>query len=51
MNPAIKIVAASGLALNDSGNKSADSSMKYFLAKPYTAEILLKTIRRILNED
>jgi nitrogen-specific signal transduction histidine kinase/ActR/RegA family two-component response regulator len=51
MNPAIKIVAASGLASNGSGGKTPDTSTKRFLTKPYTAEILLKTIRTTLDED
>ena len=50
LNPAVKIVAASGLAANGSGNKSPGHNIKYFLTKPYTAGTLLKTLRSILEE-
>jgi PAS domain S-box-containing protein len=50
INPTIKIVAASGLASNGSGIKLSDLAVKHFLTKPYTAEILLKTMRSLLDE-
>ena len=50
IDPAIKIVAASGLAANGSGNRLPEAGVKHFLIKPYTAEILLKTLRAILEE-
>jgi PAS domain S-box-containing protein len=50
INPEIKIVAASGLAKNGSGTREAGGNIKHFLTKPYTADILLKTIRAILVE-
>jgi PAS domain S-box-containing protein len=50
INPAIKIVAASGLAKNGSGSREPGGNIKHFLTKPYTAETLLKTIRAILDE-
>jgi PAS domain S-box-containing protein len=48
INPALKIVASSGLHANGSVAKGGD--VKHFLPKPYTPEILLKTIRAILHE-
>jgi PAS domain S-box-containing protein len=48
INPAAKIVASSGLHANGSVAKGGD--VKHFLPKPYTPEILLKTIRAILDE-
>jgi PAS domain S-box-containing protein len=50
INPAIKIVAASGLSANGSGHQVPDPRIKHFLTKPYTAETLLKTLRMILDE-
>ena len=50
INPEIKIVAASGLAKNGSGDREPGGNIKHFLTKPYTAETLLKTIRAILDE-
>jgi PAS domain S-box-containing protein len=50
INPAIKIVAASGLAKNGSGDRESGGHIKHFLTKPYTAETLLKTVRAILEE-
>ena len=50
INPAIKIVAASGLNANGSVTQTSGTGIKHFLAKPYTAGILLKTLRAILDE-
>jgi PAS domain S-box-containing protein len=49
INPEIKIVAASGLKANGESAKVSVPGVKYFLAKPYTAGTLLKTIRKILD--
>jgi PAS domain S-box-containing protein len=50
INPAIKIVAASGLNMNGSVAKASGEGVKHFLTKPYTAGTLLKTLRTILDE-
>jgi nitrogen-specific signal transduction histidine kinase/CheY-like chemotaxis protein len=50
INPEVKIIAASGLKANGESAKKAVPGVKYFLAKPYTAGTLLKTLRKILNE-
>jgi PAS domain S-box-containing protein len=49
LNPAIKIIGASGLSSNSNGNRSAEAGFKHFLTKPYTAETLLKTMRAVLD--
>jgi YesN/AraC family two-component response regulator len=49
LNPAVKIIAASGLNTNGHSGKIVLPGVKYFLTKPYTAEILLKTLRKILD--
>jgi PAS domain S-box-containing protein len=51
INPAIKIVRASGLSLNGSEVRFAEAGVNHFLTKPYTAETLLKTIRAVLDES
>ncbi|SDT97536.1 PAS domain S-box-containing protein [Verrucomicrobium sp. GAS474] len=43
INPAVRIIATSGLNANNGGTK-------HFLMKPYTAETLLKTLRTILDK-
>jgi CheY-like chemotaxis protein len=50
INPAVKIVATSGLSANKSGNKILGASIRHFLTKPYTADVLLQTVRAILDE-
>jgi PAS domain S-box-containing protein len=50
INPAVKIVAASGLNTNGNEAKVASAGIKHFLTKPYTASTLLKSIRAILDE-
>lgn len=50
INPAVKIIAASGLATNGGAFKTQGAEVKRFLTKPYTAETLLKAIRTTLDE-
>lgn len=51
MNPAVKIIAASGISTNEAVNKAAGQGVKHFVSKPYTAESLLKVLRRCLDEE
>ncbi len=50
INPLIKIIAASGLNANGNAIKASDLRVQNFLTKPYTAAILLKTLRATLDE-
>ena len=50
INPAVKIIAASGLSANGREASVAGHGVKHFLTKPYTAGTLLKTMRAILDE-
>jgi CheY-like chemotaxis protein len=50
INPAVKIIAASGLNANGGAVGASGSGIKHFLAKPYTAETLLTLLRSILDE-
>ena len=50
INPAVKIIAASGLNANGGVAKASGAGVKHFLTKPYTAGTLLKTMRAILDE-
>jgi CheY-like chemotaxis protein len=50
INPAVKIIAASGLNANGSATKMSAAGVKHFLTKPYTAGTLLKMMRAILDE-
>jgi PAS domain S-box-containing protein len=50
MNPAVKVIAASGLNANGNVAKVSEAGVKHFLTKPYTAATLLKTMRAILDE-
>lgn len=49
MNPAVKIIAASGLTAGHKPGEGALESVKIFLSKPYTAEKLLKALAEILK--
>ena len=51
LNPAVKIIAASGLKGNGSNSNFGHASVQHFLAKPYTSGLLLKTLRSILHGD
>ena len=50
INPALKIIAASGLDTTGSLPSYTGAGVQHFLMKPYTAETLLKTIRAALDE-
>jgi CheY-like chemotaxis protein len=50
INPAIKIVRSSGLFSTGGGTSFSEAGTRHFLAKPYTAETLIKTIRAVLEE-
>jgi CheY-like chemotaxis protein len=50
INPKIKIIATSGLDAKRDVVEATGGSVKHLLAKPYTAETMLKTLRAILEE-
>jgi PAS domain S-box-containing protein len=50
-NPNVRIIAASGLSSNGYITDAASLGVKHFLAKPYTAETLLKTLAQVLKQD
>jgi CheY-like chemotaxis protein len=50
INPLVKIVTSSGFSSNAVGGGFSEAAVKHFLDKPYTAEMLLKTLRTILDE-
>jgi CheY-like chemotaxis protein len=49
INPMVKIIATSGLATSGQAKEAAGLSVDSFLAKPYTAEALLGTLRKVLE--
>jgi CheY-like chemotaxis protein len=50
LNPQLKIIAASGLHANEDVTTAAGVGISHFLTKPYTADLLLKTLRTTLDE-
>jgi CheY-like chemotaxis protein len=50
MNPSLKIIAASGLHANEHVTNASGLGVSHFLTKPYTAGLLLKTLRTTLDE-
>jgi len=50
INPKVRIIAASGLQGNSHSIKVSGLGVKRFLTKPYTAGVLLRTVRAILDE-
>jgi YesN/AraC family two-component response regulator len=50
MNPAVRIIGASGLGAAGHVAQALSLGVKHFLPKPYTAETLLKTLRQVLAE-
>jgi PAS domain S-box-containing protein len=50
LNPDLKIIAASGLDINDPMAKLTVTGVRHFLSKPYTPEPLLKMLRKVIEE-
>jgi two-component system, cell cycle sensor histidine kinase and response regulator CckA len=50
MDPGVRIVAASGLGANGGVARAADSGVRHFLPKPYTAHTLLEIVHRVIRE-
>jgi PAS domain S-box-containing protein len=51
INPAARIIATSGIGPNSDSSQSAMDRVRHFLPKPYTAETLLKCMKRTLEAD
>jgi two-component system cell cycle sensor histidine kinase/response regulator CckA len=51
LNPAVKLIAVSGLLENEHVSEWAGSTPIPFLPKPYTTENLLKLLQRVLKEE
>jgi two-component system cell cycle sensor histidine kinase/response regulator CckA len=49
LNPLVRVIGASGLSAEGHVAHAASLGMKHFLPKPYTAEILLKTLKEVLS--
>ena len=49
INPQVLIIAASGLGGKDMVAKATEAGVKHFIPKPYTAEMLLKTLAQVLK--
>ncbi len=49
INPTVKIISTSGLATPGQAKEAAGLGVDAFLAKPYTAEALLETLRNVLG--
>ena len=50
VNPAAKIIAATGLKTDGNEARAVNAGVKHFLSKPYTASTLLKALRSVLDE-
>lgn len=50
MNPAVKIIAVSGLSSSSDEPRLRESGVRCFLQKPYTSGALLRALRTILDE-
>ena len=51
MNSKARVIAASGLNANALVTKAFNIGIKHFIAKPYTAETLLRTLHEVLAAD
>jgi PAS domain S-box-containing protein len=49
MNPKVRIIAASGLNTSGMTARATHAGVNHFIAKPYTAEVLLTTLHQTLH--
>lgn len=49
LNPDVRIIGSSGLTSNISVTKAAGAGVQHFISKPYTADAMLKTLKRALG--
>jgi two-component system, cell cycle sensor histidine kinase and response regulator CckA len=49
INPSARIIAASGMATDDRLLKASEAGAIAFLRKPYTAEMMLRTVSQVLT--
>jgi PAS domain S-box-containing protein len=49
INPDVKVIAASGLGSKATRTKMTDVGIQHFLSKPYTSEVLLKTLQTVIR--
>ncbi len=50
INPMVKVVAASGIKDSQSVARANSAGVSHFLAKPYSADVLLETLHRVLHQ-
>ena len=50
INPAVRIIGASGLSVHGHVAHAASLGLKYFLPKPYAAETLLNALKQLLSD-
>lgn len=51
MNPRLKVIIASGYSINGPTKEVLEAGAKGFISKPYDMRGMLKTVRKILDED
>jgi PAS domain S-box-containing protein len=51
ISPEVKIIVTSGLVMDEQSKAVSDLGIQAFLAKPYTAEVLLETLKRVLESS
>jgi PAS domain S-box-containing protein len=49
IDPEVRIIVTSGLVMNEQSKPVSDLAVQAFLPKPYTAQVLLETLRRVLE--
>ncbi len=49
LNPAVKVIASSGLSSHSSVSRAVGAGVEHFVPKPYTAETILKVVHEVLH--
>ena len=47
--PSLRVICCSGLQAEEQQNRAAELGVRHFLAKPYTTDVLLRTLQKVLS--
>ncbi|HEX3797641.1 MAG TPA: PAS domain S-box protein [Verrucomicrobiae bacterium] len=51
INPLVRIIGSSGLSASGGAAEAVGAGVQHFVPKPYTAETLLKTLKKVLTDS
>lgn len=50
INPTVRVIGSSGLAFSDGAHDAGAFGLRHFITKPFTAEVMLRTLKDVLSD-